>query len=67
MRLLTKRETAELLGLHPGGLVRKAKAEPSFPQPIRLGDKHNSSTRFVAEEVEAWLVRLVAARPGRSV
>jgi predicted DNA-binding transcriptional regulator AlpA len=61
MRLLSKRETAKIIGFHPEHLMRLARAG-EFPQPIKLGAAANCAVRFVAEEVDAWIVARSAAR-----
>lgn len=60
-RLMSKRETAEHVGLHPEHLMRMAR-QGRFPKPIKLGSTENCAVRFVAEEVEAWISTRMAAR-----
>jgi predicted DNA-binding transcriptional regulator AlpA len=60
-RLLSKRETAEIVGFHPEHLMRLARAG-EFPQPIKLGAATNCAVRFIAEEVDAWIAARLAAR-----
>jgi predicted DNA-binding transcriptional regulator AlpA len=62
-RLLTKKETAELVGVHAEHLMRMSRQD-RFPHPIKLGDTANCAVRFIAEEVEAWIAARVAARDG---
>ena len=59
--LWTKKKTANAIGYHAGHLMRLVR-EGKFPRPIKMGDSDNSSVRFVAEEVEAWISEKIAAR-----
>lgn len=60
-RLLSKRQTAELVGFHPEHVMRLARAG-AFPQPIKLGAAPNCAVRFLADEVDAWIASRMAAR-----
>ena len=60
-RLLSKRETAEIVRFHPEHVMRLARAG-RFPQPVKLGPETNCAVRFVAEEVDAWVATRMAAR-----
>ena len=60
MKLLTKREAAARRKCHPVHLMRLVKADPTAPQPIRIGAR----VYFVADEVDAWLDRLIAEARG---
>ena len=42
---------------------RSPRHDPTFPQPIRLGD--GNSVAWVLHEVEAWLAAQVAARDSK--
>lgn len=59
--LWTKKKTADAIGYHAGHLMRLVR-EGKFPRPVKMGDTNNSSVRFVAEEVEAWVQARIAAR-----
>ena len=61
--LLTKRVTAERIGLHPESVMRLARAG-QFPRPIKLGTGDKSSVRFVEAEVDAWIAAKMATREG---
>jgi predicted DNA-binding transcriptional regulator AlpA len=61
-RLITKQRAAELVGYHPEHLMRLVRAG-MFPRPIKLGAGRGASTRFVIEEIEAWIERKMAERP----
>lgn len=61
MRLLSKKETAALVGVHPESIMRLSR-EGKFPRPIKLGGADNCAVRFVEDEVEAWLGERMAAR-----
>ena len=60
-RLISKRETAEMLGFHPEHVMRLVRAG-RFPQPIKIGGSVNCAVRFVADEVEAWIAARMADR-----
>ena len=60
-RLISKRETAEMLGFHPEHVMRLVRAG-RFPQPIKTGSAVNCAVRFVADEVDAWIAERMAAR-----
>jgi len=60
-RLLSKRQTAEIVGWHPEHLMRRVRSG-EFPQPIKLGAATNCAVRFIAEEVDAWIAARLAAR-----
>jgi predicted DNA-binding transcriptional regulator AlpA len=60
-RLLSKRETAEIVGFHPEHVMRLARAG-KFPRPIKLGGAPNCTVRFIADEVDAWIVSRIAVR-----
>jgi prophage regulatory protein len=60
-RLMSKRETAQLVGVHPEHLMRMTRQD-RFPKPIKLGSTKNCAVRFIAEEVEAWVAVRAAAR-----
>jgi prophage regulatory protein len=60
-RLMSKRETAQLVGVHPEHLMRLTR-QGRFPKPIKLGSAENCAVRFIVEEVEAWIAGRVAER-----
>lgn len=60
-KLLSKREAAQHVGIHPESLMRMVR-EGKFPRPIRIGEGATSRVRFIAEEVQAWVAAKVAAR-----
>jgi prophage regulatory protein len=59
--LITKRQTAKMLGFHPEHLMRLSR-DGAFPRPIKLGHAPNSAVRFAEDEVEAWLAARIDAR-----
>jgi predicted DNA-binding transcriptional regulator AlpA len=61
IELETKQQVAKRLGFHPNHVMRLAQ-QGKFPAPIKLGSERNSVTRFVVEEVEAWIGERMAAR-----
>jgi predicted DNA-binding transcriptional regulator AlpA len=61
MRLISKREAGELLGMHPESVARLSRAG-QFPKPIKVGSSANCRVRYDADEVDAWLVERKAAR-----
>jgi excisionase family DNA binding protein len=60
-QLLSKKEVAERIGLHPESVMRLVRAG-SFPRPVRLGASQNCSVRFSEDEVNEWLNAKLAAR-----
>lgn len=59
--LLSKKETAGLVGVHAEHLMRMTR-QGRFPRPIKLGGTANCAVRFIAEEVEAWIAVRMAER-----
>jgi len=45
------------LGINRVTIWRRTKTDPTFPQPIRLGNSKNAALGFLTEEVEAWIAR----------
>ena len=43
------------LDLSREGLRKLAKRDPTFPQPIKLGESRQAAVFFDAQEVEQWL------------
>jgi predicted DNA-binding transcriptional regulator AlpA len=64
-RLISKKETAKIVGVHPEHIMRMAR-QHRFPQPIKLGCSENSAVRFVADEVEEWIAAQMSAREARA-
>lgn len=60
-QLISKKEAARLVGLHPEHLMRLSR-QGGFPRPIKLGRGQNSAVRFVASEIDDWLAARIAAR-----
>jgi predicted DNA-binding transcriptional regulator AlpA len=61
MRLLTKKQAAELLGYHPEHVMRLSRSG-DFPRAIKLGRAQNCAVRFDAAELEAWVVARAGER-----
>jgi len=61
MQLLSKKETAARVGVHPESLMRLSR-EGQFPKPIKLGNAENCAVRFIEQEVEDWITAKMAAR-----
>jgi predicted DNA-binding transcriptional regulator AlpA len=59
--LMTKKQVAALVHLHPEHIMRLTRMG-KFPRPIRIGDTDRHAVRFVAEEIDAWLHDRMAAR-----
>ena len=59
--LLSRKTVADLVDLHPEHISRMARAG-RFPKPIKFSDAKNSTVRFVAEEIEAWIAARLAER-----
>ena len=59
--LLTKKQAAIRVGLHPEYLMTLAR-EGKFPRPVKYGSERNSAVRFVEAEVAAWIEARVAER-----
>jgi predicted DNA-binding transcriptional regulator AlpA len=62
MKLLTKKEAAELLGYHPEYVMRLAREAGDFPRAIKFGRSQNCAVRFDAAEIEAWVGARAAER-----
>ena len=52
--LLTKKQAADRVGLHPEYLMTLAR-DGKFPCPVKFGKENNSAVRFVEAEVQAWI------------
>jgi predicted DNA-binding transcriptional regulator AlpA len=59
--LLTKRQAAAIVGLHPESLMRLTRTG-DFPAPIKLGSKVGCSVRFDQAEVAGWIEGRKATR-----
>jgi predicted DNA-binding transcriptional regulator AlpA len=59
--LLSKKETAALIGVHPEHLMRLAR-QGKFCQAIKLGDGAGCAVRFDQAEVDAWIEKRALAR-----
>jgi predicted DNA-binding transcriptional regulator AlpA len=64
-RLISKKEAAKIVGVHPEHIMRMVR-QHRFPQPIKLGGSENSAVRFVAEEIEVWIAAQMSAREVRA-
>ena len=61
MDLLTKKEAARRVGLHPESVMRLAR-NGHFPKPLKYGPNARHSIRFVETEVQAWIEARMAER-----
>jgi len=64
--LLTKRQVAERVGLHPEYIMTLAR-QGKFPQPIKYGEHRTASVRFVESEVDAWIAERMAEREAKPI
>lgn len=46
-------EVAAMLGVSDAFVWLRAKADPSFPQPLKVGPK---STRWIRSQVQSWIL-----------
>lgn len=53
MKLLTREQVAEQLGVHVNTVDNLRKQDPTFPVAIRVTDR---AVRFSAKDIEGWLV-----------
>jgi prophage regulatory protein len=56
-RILRYSDLEMQLGINRVTIWRRTKTDPTFPQPIRLGNSKNAALGFLTEEVEAWIAR----------
>jgi predicted DNA-binding transcriptional regulator AlpA len=61
MNLLTKKEAARLVGLHPESVMRLAR-NGHFPKPLKYGPNARHSIRFVESEIQEWIEARIAER-----
>ncbi len=61
MNLLSKKEAARRVGLHPESVMRLAR-NGHFPKPLKYGPNARHSIRFIESEVEGWIAERMAAR-----
>ena len=59
--LLTKKQAASRVGLHPEYLMTLA-LEGRFPKPVKYGTERNSAVRFVESEIADWIAAKIAER-----
>ncbi len=65
MNLLTKKEAARLVGLHPESVMRLAR-NGHFPKPLKYGPNARHSIRFVETEIQEWIEARMAERESTS-
>lgn len=58
--LMTKKEVAARLNMHPGSVMRMVRAG-TFPRPLRTAGSWRGPVRWRAEDVEAWIIERVTA------
>jgi len=54
MRLLSKRQVAEIVQMHPESIMRLAR-EGKFPRFIKIGTGTGGAVRFVESDIEDWI------------
>lgn len=59
--LITKKEAAEIIGLHPEHLMRLSR-QGKAPRPIRYGASMQHSVRYLKSEIDAWIADKVEQR-----
>jgi excisionase family DNA binding protein len=63
MQLLSKKEVAARIGVHPEHVMRMVRAH-RFPAPVRLGgDGPSFRVRWPESEIDQWINERMAARP----
>ncbi len=65
MNLLTKKEAARRVGLHPESVMRLAR-NGHFPKPLKYGPNARHSIRFVESEIQEWIEARMAERESTS-
>lgn len=50
------------LGMNRITIWRRTKNDPTFPQPIRLGNGRTAAVGFLTEEIDNWIAKQSAAR-----
>lgn len=65
--LWTKGETAKALSRSSSGLDKLRARDSRFPKPLKSGTSRHSRTYFVRQEVEAYLMALLAERTQEAV
>jgi len=63
--LISKREAAARVGMHPESLMRLTR-QGLFPKPVRVGVGPQAHVKFSEQEVEAHVAGLLAQREGSS-
>lgn len=58
-RALRVEKVAERIGLSVPTVWRRARLDPTFPRPFKLGPQ---STAWLEHEVDAWLAQRAASR-----
>lgn len=61
MELLTKKETAKEVKVHPEHLMRMVR-QGRFPKPVRLGASQNCPVRWDRVDIDTYLAELKVAR-----
>ncbi len=65
MNLLSKKEAARRVGLHPESVMRLAR-NGHFPKPLKYGPNARHSIRFVETEIQEWIEARMAERESTS-
>jgi len=61
--LVTKKQAAERIGLHPEHLMRMVR-DGRFPKPVRFGPTDRHAVRFLKSEIDDWIAARIAEREG---
>ena len=62
MRILRYSDLEARLGINRITIWRRAKSDPCFPKPIRLGGSKTAAVGFLESEVDEWVAQQAAAR-----
>ena len=54
IRLLSKRQVAEIVQMHPESIMRLSR-EGKFPQFIKVGTGVGAAVRFLESDIEDWI------------
>jgi predicted DNA-binding transcriptional regulator AlpA len=65
MGLISKAEAAKRLGMHQESLMRAARKNPAWPQPIKMGPSDKAHVKFDDAKVSDFIEwRKLASKPG---
>ena len=60
--LIPQPKLCEMLGITRSGLEKLRKNDASFPKPLKFGQSRQAACYYVADEINAWLLKKIEER-----